>query len=155
MVIVTVWILYPRLGRASSYGQMPVKIVQVSPDGKKSTLETLTLRRNSLEEVKEREGLLEELVQSQINKGRRNLILDLGTLEHTDDPLVGEIVALSLSRELKCELVFVNPTLGVRQIFQQLYLMNMLGDPLPVFDSVPDAIQHLVNRSQLLAKGPD
>jgi len=133
------WILRPRFENRLGPPRVSVRILRVTSEGKESELEVLTLERESYPETWETEGLLEELVQGQIEKGRRGLILDLGTLEKADSSGVGEIVAaFQRTTESGGEAVLANLRPKVREIFQRTELDRMI----PVYDSVAEAVLH-------------
>lgn len=134
------WILRPRFEKRLGPPRLPVKILRLTPDGKESELEDLTLQRGSTPETWEQEGLLDELVQGQIEKGRRGLILDLSSLEKVDSSGIGEIVAaFRLTTESGGKLVLANLRPKVRDICRRTELDRVI----PVYDSIADAVLHL------------
>ena len=124
------WILRPRFEDRLGPPRLPVKILQVTPDGKESEVEVLTL---------EGQNLLEELVQGQIEKRRRRLILDLGNLEKVDSTGIGEIVAaFQRTTESGGEIVLANLRPKIRRIFQRTELDRVV----PIYDSTAKAVLH-------------
>jgi len=124
------WILRPRFEHRPGPPRLPVKILRVTPDGKESELEVLTLVGQSL---------LEELVQGQIEKRRRRLILDLGNLEKVDSTGIGEIVvAFQRTTESGGEFVLANLRPKICRIFKRTELDRVI----PICDSIAEAVLH-------------
>ena len=133
------WILRPDFDKKLGPPKISVKILNLTSDGNESELEVLTLERESHPETWETEGLLEELVQDQIEKGRRGLILDLGTLEKADSSDIGEIVAaFQLTTASGGKLVLANLRPRIGEIFRRTELDKMI----PVYDSTAEAVGH-------------
>ncbi len=131
-----VWNLRPRFDRNGDPASLAVEILQVDANGEESGQEDLRLERANQTDILQPEGLLEILVQRQIEKGRRQLILDLQRLEKADSSEVGEIVAAVQRTSLSGgELLLANLTPKIREIFRRTELDRMI----PVFDSVAAA----------------
>ena len=131
-----VWKLRPRFEQRDDRKSLGVEIFEVDGNGDEKELEKLQLSRDRHSEVWPAEGLLEDLVQIQIDQGRLQLILDLQTLEKADSSEIGEIVA-AVHRTSKSggELLLTNLTPKIREIFRRTELDRMI----PVCDSVADA----------------
>ena len=137
--LMNTWILRPQFENSHGPPRLAVKILQTTLDGEESDLEVLKLERDSRAEVLGSAGLLEELVQGQIEKGRRRLVLDLGTLEKVDSSGIGEVVAaFRLTAGSSSEVVLANLPPKIREIFRRTELDRMI----PVYDSVAEAVRH-------------
>lgn len=131
-----VWKLRPRFDQRENRTSLGAEIVEVGGEGDERELEILQLKRDRHPEVWAPEGLLEQLVQKQIDQGRLQLILDLQTLEKADSTEIGEIVAaVHRTSESGGELLLTNLTPKIREIFRRTELDRMI----PVCDSVADA----------------
>lgn len=135
----TTWILRPQFENRPGPPSLAVEILEVTLDGEETAPEVLKLERETRPEVLENEGLLEELVQGQIEKGRLSLILDLGTLEKVDSSGIGEVVAAyRLTAGSQGEVVLANLTPKIREIFRRTELDKMI----PIYDSIAEAVRH-------------
>ena len=65
----SVWILRPDLGRTIAPGRMPVKILQITPNGNEVEIESFTLESENAFEVTAQEGLLRRLLYASSRKG--------------------------------------------------------------------------------------
>lgn len=133
------WILRPQFDKSLDRPRISVKILNLDSDGKESELEMLILERERSPETWETEGLLEDLIQGQIEKGRRGLILDLDALEKADSSDIGEIVAaFQLSTRSGGKLVLANLRPRISEIFRR----TELDRTIPVYRSTAEAVSH-------------
>lgn len=131
-----VWNLRPQFEQRANGRSLGAEILEVDIDGNLTEVEKLQLRREGRSEALPTESLLEELVQGQLDQGRRQLILDLQTLEKADSTEIGEIVAaVHRTRESGGELLLANLTPKVRELFRRTELDRMI----PVHESIADA----------------
>jgi anti-sigma B factor antagonist len=133
------WILRPRFEHRDLGDELDVEILEVTPEGEETSLETLHLMRETANGVWPSEGILERLVQTQLEQNRPRLILDLQTLEKADSSGIGEIVAAVHRANVSGgHLLLVNLPPRIRDIFRRTELDRML----PIFDTVAEAHHH-------------
>lgn len=138
--LIDVWILRPRFEKKSNAPSLQIEILGIGPDGGETDLEKVTLERERFPESWEQEGLLQELVQSQITQGRHQLILDLITLKKADSSDLGEIVAAyQRAQDSGSELVLANLGPKLREIFARTELDRIIL----VSDSIAEAVHVL------------
>ena len=133
------WILRPEFDKSPDRPKISVKILNLDAEGNESELEIMMLERERSPEAWETEGLLEDLIQDQIEKGRRGLILDLEALEKADSSDIGEIVAaFQLSTQSGGKLVLANLRPRISEIFRR----TELDRTIPVYKSTAEAVSH-------------
>jgi anti-anti-sigma factor len=133
------WILRPRFEHRDLGDELDVEILEVTPEGEETSLETLHLMHETSTEIWPSEGILERLVQTQLDQNRPRLILDLETLEKADSSGIGEIVAAVHRASVSGgHLLLVNLPRRIQEIFQRTELDRLL----PIFDTVAEARHH-------------
>ena len=111
-----------------------VVILQRAEDGEETELEAL--------EVGARGPTLEDAVQSQIEKGHTQIVLDLIHEKHIDSSDLAQILgAFKQAGESDGELVIANPNSKIREIFR----ITKLDEVMKLFDSVGAAAQHFAS----------
>jgi len=126
-----VWIFrYPE-PRESLGAARQVVVLQLTAAGEETELEVL--------EVETRGRTLDVAVQSQIEKGRSRLILDLIHEKHMDSSDLAQILgAFKQAGESGGELVIANPNAKIQEIFRITRLEHVMA----LFDSVQAAADH-------------
>jgi len=131
--VMSAWILRFSDNKITVGVRRPITVFSVTGDGDETKLEVL-------EAGGEEHPGLRDLVRDQIKKGRRRLILDLGSVHRIDSDGVGEIVVVwQHAKNRGGELVLANPQPRVHDLFEILYLDKVI----PIFDSISEAVEYL------------
>ncbi len=127
------WILRFSGNKITIGARRPVTVLRVTAEGEETELEVVEVGGE------EYPGL-RDLVRVQIEQGRPRLILDLGSVERIDSDGIGEVVAVwQHAKNTGGELVLASLQPRVRDLFRILFLDKVI----PVFDSLPEAVQYL------------
>lgn len=127
------WILRFSDNKITVGVRRPITVFSVTSDGEETKLEVL-------EAGGEEHPGLRDLVRDQIKKGRRRLILDMGSVERIDSDGVGEVVVVwQHAKNRGGELVLANLQPRVHDLFEILFLDKVI----PIFDSISEAVEYL------------
>jgi len=127
------WILRFSDHKITVGARRPITVFSVTSDGEETELEVL-------EAGGEEHPGLRDLVRDQIEKGRRRLILDLGSVDRIDSDGVGEIVVVwQHAKNRGGELVLANLQPRVHDLFEILFLDKVI----PIFDAISEAVEYL------------
>lgn len=126
-----IWILrYPE-PRSRPGAPWKLVVVQRTAEGEESETDVI--------EIEARSPTLEEIAQSQLDRGRTRLILDLSYVKHLDSSDLAQVLAASkLAAEADGELVIANPNTRIREILR----ITRLEEVLPLYDSAEVAADH-------------
>ena len=126
-----IWILrYPE-PRSRPGAPWKLVVVQRTAEGEESEIDVI--------EIEARSPTLEEVVESQLDKGRARLILDLTHVKHVDSSDLAQILAaFKQATEAKGELVIANPNTRIREILR----ITRLEEVLPLYESAEAAVDH-------------
>ena len=125
------WILRLPKYRPTFGGYLHVTVLHVTADGDETELEVL--------EMDSCENHLGHLVEAQIQKGHRRLILDLCAIKQIDAASLGEIVgAFNRAEKSGGELVVAAADSNVRKVIR----LTGIDRVVPTFDSLQVAVRH-------------
>ena len=131
-----VWILrYPE-PRSRPGESWKLVVVQRTAEGEESEIDVI--------EIEGRSPTLQEIVQSQLDRGHLRLVLDLTHVRHLDSSELAEVLgAFKQAAESSGELVIANPNARIREILR----ITRLEEVLLLFDTDEAAAEHLQNPS--------
>ena len=126
-----VWILrYPE-PRSRPGASWKLVVVQRTAEGEESEIDVI--------EIEDRSPTLQEIVESQLHKGRTRLVLDLTDVKHLDSSDLAQVLgAFKLATGSSGDLVVANPNTRIREILR----ITRLEEVLPLFDSGDAAADH-------------
>jgi len=130
------WILrYPE-PRSRPGASWRLVVLQRSAEGEESEIDVI--------EIDGRSPTLQEIVQSQLHKGRTRLALDLTHVKHLDSSDLAQVLgAFKHVTDSDGELVVANPNARIREILR----ITRLEEVLPLFDSIEETAEHLQTES--------
>ncbi len=126
-----IWILRFPDPRRKPSDSRPLMVLQRNADGEVTELETL--------EIKGGNENLPDVVEAQIAKGRKRMVLDLINEKHLNSNDLAQIIgAMRYARDAEGELVFANPNPRVSEILR----ITHLDDVMAIYDSIGAAADH-------------
>jgi len=131
-----IWILrYPE-PRSRPGASWKLVVVQRTVEGEESEIDVI--------EIEGRTPTLQEIVQSQLDRGHLRLVLDLTHVKHIDSNELAEVLgAFRQAAESSGELVIANPNARIREILR----ITRLEEVLPLFDTDEAAAEHFQSPS--------
>jgi anti-sigma B factor antagonist len=126
-----IWILrYPE-PRTRPGAPWELVVIQRDSEGEESQIDLI--------QIEGRSPTLQEIVQTQLDRGRNYLVLDLDHVKHLDSSDLAQVLgAFKLATEAEGHVVIANPNARIREILR----ITRLEDVLPLFDSIETAAQH-------------
>ncbi len=126
-----IWILRFPDPRRKPSDSRPLMVLQRNTDGEVTELETL--------EIKGGNENLPDVVEAQIAKGRKRMVLDLINEKHLNSNDLAQIIgAMRYAQDAGGELVFANPNPRVSEILR----ITHLDDVMAICDSIGAAADH-------------
>jgi anti-sigma B factor antagonist len=106
-------------------------VLQRNADGEVTELETLEIQGGNEN--------LPDVVEAQIAKGRKRMVLDLINEKHLNSNDLAQLIgAMRYARDAEGELVFANPNPRVSEILR----ITHLDDVMAIYDSIGAAADH-------------
>ena len=130
------WILrYPE-PRTRPGASWRLVVLQRSAEGEESEIDVI--------EIEARSPTLQEIVESQLHKGRTRLALDLTHVKHLDSSDLAQVLeAFKHVTESEGELVVANPNARIKEILR----ITRLEEVLPLMESSEAAAEHFKKSS--------
>ena len=125
------WILRFPDPRRKPSDSRPLMVLQRNADGEVTELETLEIQGGNEN--------LPDVVEAQIAKGRKRMVLDLINEKHLNSNDLAQLIgAMRYARDAEGELVFANPNPRVSEILR----ITHLDDVMAIYDSIGAAADH-------------